>query len=135
MSNGSRLGHVPFVILGPPNDCSMITLRPGKRPQRPKGEELKGAPGIPFGPKVTLTAFARTSTPFRMLARPSFENLISLCAPRTNEGLAFAAARRRALEEVLERCIVAVKEMVEVQTGGKEKNCESSRRMARDDIM
>lgn len=34
----------------------------------------------PFGPSVTLTAFARISTPLRILALPSFENLISLCA-------------------------------------------------------
>jgi len=45
-----------------------------------------------------------------MLARPSFENLISLCAPRVRGGWATAleAARRRDLEEVLEsRCISA----------------------------
>lgn len=65
---------------------------------------------IPLGPNVTLTASARTSTPLRMLARPSFENLMSLCAPLASVGcFALAAARRRAREEVEEtRCIVVV---------------------------
>lgn len=65
---------------------------------------------VPLGPKVTLTASARTSTPFRMLARPSFENLMSLCAPRASTGcFALTAARRRARDEVAEtRCIVVV---------------------------
>ena len=42
-----------------------------------------------------------------MLALPSFENLISLCAPRVSAGFAaLAAARRRDLEEVVDRrCI------------------------------
>ena len=62
---------------------------------------------------MTLTALARTSTPLRILALPSFENLISLCAPRVNEGVytllvAFAAARRRDLDDAVDRrCIVS----------------------------
>jgi hypothetical protein len=42
-----------------------------------------------------------------MLALPSFENLISLCAPRVSAGFAaLAAARRRDLDEVVDRrCI------------------------------
>ena len=61
---------------------------------------------------MTLTALARISTPLRILALPSFENLISLCAPRINEGVdtlltALAAARRRDLDDVVDRqCIV-----------------------------
>jgi hypothetical protein len=61
---------------------------------------------------VTLTALARISTPLRILALPSFENLISLCAPRVNKGVetlltALAAARRRDLDDVVDRrCIV-----------------------------
>ena len=54
---------------------------------------------IPFGPKVTDTAFARTSTPARIDALPSLENLISLWAPRANTGFADLAARRAADEE------------------------------------
>src|SRR5712671_6003580 len=57
----------------------------------------------PFGPSVTLTAFASTSTPLRMPARASLENLISLCAPRARtERAAFAEARRSAREELEE---------------------------------
>lgn len=63
----------------------------------------------PFGPRVTLTAFASTSTPLRMLALPSFENLISLWAPRASEG---TALRRDLAEEVDRRCIAA-KSLVE----------------------
>ena len=42
----------------------------------------------PLGQRVILTAFPRTSTPFRMLALPSFENLISfkLCVPPLEAG-------------------------------------------------
>lgn len=62
----------------------------------------------PLGPRVTLTAFARTSTPVRMLARPSLENLISLWAPRLSTGFAAFAAERRTAEEDAEdrRCMV-----------------------------
>jgi hypothetical protein len=69
---------------------------------------------VPFGPSVTLTASARMSTPLRMAARPSFENLISLCAPRVSAGVeraAFAAARRSAREDVFEmECIMGGRE-------------------------
>jgi hypothetical protein len=76
----------------------------------------------PLGPRVTLTALARTSTPFKILARPSLENLISLWAPRVNEGLAFAAARRRAFEEVFENgCIVVVNGVDELSFERKKK--------------
>ena len=64
---------------------------------------------LPLGPRVTLTALARTSTPFRMLARPSLENLISLCAPRAKivGRTAFAAALRAARDDEDEiACIV-----------------------------
>lgn len=64
---------------------------------------------IPFGPRVTLTALARTSTPLRMLALPSFENLISLCAPRASTGF---AARRRDLEEVVDRRCIGEKQKI-----------------------
>ena len=57
---------------------------------------------------MTLTAFARMSTPFKMLARPSLENLISLCAPRLSTGFAALAAVRRTAEvEALERRCMA----------------------------
>ena len=62
----------------------------------------------PLGPRVTLTALARTSTPFKMLARPSLENLISLWAPRLSTGFAaFAAVRRTAEEDALDRRCIA----------------------------
>ena len=82
-----------------------------------------GKNGIPLGPRVTLTALARTSTPLRMLALPSFENLISLCAPLVREGcLALAAARRRDREEVVDRrCIVLRKREVEEKEKEKKK--------------
>jgi len=87
----------------------MMTLRPKNARNRVKiyNAGAKFLPSSPFGPSVTLTAFARTSTPLRMLALPSFENLISLCAPRESAGFAaLAAARRRDLEEVVDRrCI------------------------------
>jgi hypothetical protein len=53
-----------------------------------------------FWAKGDAGSLARTSTstPFKILARPLLENLISLWAPRVNEGLAFAAARQRAFE-------------------------------------
>ena len=50
-----------LVMRGAPNDLSITTLRP-------------------FGPKVTFTASARMSTPFRMRSRASRENLTSLAA-------------------------------------------------------
>src|ERR1700753_1052944 len=50
-----------LVIRGAPNDFSMTTLRP-------------------FGPSVTLTAFASISTPRNILSRASVENLTSLAA-------------------------------------------------------
>ena len=59
----------------------------------------------PLGPRVTLTAFARMSTPFKMLARPSLENLISLWAPRASTGFAEAARRAAATERDLTWCI------------------------------
>lgn len=61
----------------------------------------------PLGPRVTLTALARMSTPFKMLARPSLENLISLWAPRLSTGFAAFAAERRTAEEDAEerRCM------------------------------
>ena len=52
-----------------------------------------------MGPRVTETALARTSTPLRMEALPSLENLISLCAPRFKTGFAAFAALRRTAEE------------------------------------
>ena len=58
-----------------------------------------GAKRAPLGPSVTETAFARTSTPVRMAARPSLENLMSLCAPRFRTGFAALAAERRTAEE------------------------------------
>jgi hypothetical protein len=57
----------------------------------------------PFGPRVTLTAFARMSTPRSIACRPSWENLISLCAPRAVsclEGCCAARARRIADDAV-----------------------------------
>jgi hypothetical protein len=45
---------------------------------RENNHTRQGNENRPFGPSVTLTAFASTSTPLRMLARPSLENLISL---------------------------------------------------------
>jgi len=84
----------------------MMTLRPArtwsvKTVQRRKLDS-------PLGPRVTLTALARTSTPFSMLARPSLENLISLWAPRARIGrAAFAAALRAARDDEDEiACIV-----------------------------
>src|SRR5947208_5566284 len=50
-----------LVMRGAPNDLSSTTLRP-------------------FGPRVTLTAFARMSTPRSMRSRASTENLTSLAA-------------------------------------------------------
>src|SRR4051794_22740592 len=50
-----------FVIRGAPNDFSMTTLRP-------------------FGPRVTLTAFASVSTPRSIFSRASDENVTSLAA-------------------------------------------------------
>jgi hypothetical protein len=62
-----------------------------------KGETL------PSGSRVTPTALAR---PLRILALPSFENLMSLCVPRVNEGaetlLAALVAQRRDLEDVVD---------------------------------
>ena len=57
-----------------------------------------------------------------MLALPSFENLISLCAPRASVGFAaLAAARRRDLEEVVDRrCIF----WEEVKRSGSERRWE-----------
>ena len=57
----------------------------------------------PLGPRVTLTALARTSTPFRIPALPSLENLISLCAPRVSKGWAVLAAGRIERADVVER--------------------------------
>jgi hypothetical protein len=59
-----------------------------------------------------LTALARTSTPLRMLALPSLENLISLWAPRASTGFAaLTAARRRDLDDAVDRrCILEVEE-------------------------
>src|SRR5689334_19092157 len=54
-----------FVIRGAPNDFSMTTLRP-------------------FGPRVTLTALARMSTPRSIFSRASWENLTSLAAMLSN---------------------------------------------------
>ncbi|KAH3659095.1 hypothetical protein OGATHE_006355 [Ogataea polymorpha] len=48
-----------LVIFGAPNGCSIRTLRP-------------------LGPKVTATASARVSTPFKRAALPSTPNLSSL---------------------------------------------------------
>ena len=97
------------MIFGPPKDCSMMTLRPKNARNRVRIYHFRAKMFLnsPLGPSVTLTAFARTSTPLRMLALPSFENLISLCAPRVSAGLAaLAAARRRDLDEVVDRrCI------------------------------
>lgn len=57
-----RRGSVPIdryrvceLTLGPPNACSMMTLRP-------------------FGPRVTETALARTSTPANNAVRPWLPN-------------------------------------------------------------
>src|SRR5215208_6532092 len=50
-----------LVMRGAPNDFSMTTLRP-------------------FGPSVTFTALARTSTPRSILSRASCENLTSFAA-------------------------------------------------------
>src|SRR5438045_8873935 len=50
-----------LVMRGAPNDLSSTTLRP-------------------FGPRVTLTAFARMPTPRSMRSRASTENLTSLAA-------------------------------------------------------
>src|SRR5213078_4864340 len=50
-----------LVMRGAPNDLSSTTLRP-------------------FGPRVTLTALARMSTPRSMRSRASTENLTSLAA-------------------------------------------------------
>ena len=72
--------YTPFVILGAPNGCSMITFRPVDI-QLPTVASTE-VQHIPLGPSVTLTAFASTSTPANMLARPSLENLTSLCAYR-----------------------------------------------------
>ena len=56
---------------------------------------------------MTLTALARMSTPFKMLARPSLENLISLWAPRLSTGFAAFAAEWRTAEDDAEerRCM------------------------------
>lgn len=69
-----------------------------------------GGYDLPLGPRVTLTALARTSTPFNILARPSLENLISLWAPRARIGrAAFVAALRAARDDEDEiACIVLV---------------------------
>jgi hypothetical protein len=98
--------HLPFVILGPPNACSMITLRPVSHVRKyEKVEKTKSY--APLGPSVTLTAFARMSTPARIDVRPSFENLISLWAPRARTSFAERAARRTAEDERLPtRCMV-----------------------------
>ncbi|KAH3687420.1 hypothetical protein WICPIJ_001597 [Wickerhamomyces pijperi] len=48
-----------LVIFGEPKSCSIKTLRP-------------------FGPKVTETASAKVSTPFKRAARPSTPNFNSL---------------------------------------------------------
>ena len=54
-----RRSRRPWVVRGAPNDLSSTTLRP-------------------LGPRVTLTALARTSTPRSMRSRASPENLTSL---------------------------------------------------------
>lgn len=77
---------------------------------------------IPFGPSVTLTAFASTSTPANMLARPSLENLTSLCAYRRETRVADErpTTRRATLVEDWERwCIVGGGKGF-VQVGGKQ---------------
>ena len=90
----------------------MMTLRPKQRTLSYIFQTTPQKDTLPLGPRVTLTALARISTPLRILALPSFENLISLCAPRINEGVetlltALAAARRRDLDDVVDRrCIV-----------------------------
>ena len=90
----------------------MMTLRPKQTDFKRYYQTRNAKTLLPLGPRVTLTALARISTPLRILALPSFENLISLCAPRTNEGVdtlltALAAARRRDLDDVVDRrCIV-----------------------------
>lgn len=80
----------------------------------------------PLGPSVTLTALARTSTPLSILARPSLENLISLCAPRASTGrAAFAAALRAARDDEDEMaCMVVFLE----ERGDEEKNGKRGRR-------
>src|SRR5580698_6950989 len=57
-----------LVMRGAPNDLSSTTLRP-------------------FGPKVTLTALARMSTPRSMRSRASTENLTSLAAIVASPGV------------------------------------------------
>ena len=99
----------PLVILGLPKDCSMMTLRPARTWSVTTVQKWgRGGCDLPLGPRVTLTALARTSTPFSMLARPSLENLISLWAPRAKIGrAAFTAALRAARDDEDEiACIV-----------------------------
>lgn len=74
-----------------PEKKSSAFARPPTLPPRANGKVH-----IPLGPNVTLTAFASVSTPVKIAALPSFENLISLCAPLVNLGDDRAAARRAA---------------------------------------
>src|SRR5271169_5887372 len=62
LSSSSLATVTPSLVMrGAPNDLSSTTLRP-------------------LGPSVTLTAFARMSTPRSILSRASTENLTSLAA-------------------------------------------------------
>ena len=105
-TNHSNRRYAPLVILGPPYGCSMMTFRPiGSQTSK----ATHGTYKTPFGPNVTLTAFASTSTPANILARPSLENLTSLCAYRRATRVAeeLPTTRRAALLEDWERwCIL-----------------------------
>ena len=65
-SISAKLQSSTLLTLGPPNACSIITLRP-------------------LGPRVTETAFARVSTPASRAVRPAFPNKISCERARCTE--------------------------------------------------
>lgn len=98
------------MIFGAPKDCSMMTFRPmliGEQAEhfQPIGS-VKSA--LPFGPSVTETASASTSTPASMATRPSLENLISLCAPRARTALATFGPDLRTAEDERAGIIVEI---------------------------
>ena len=65
----------------------------------------------PLGPRVTATAFARTSTPLSNDARPSTPNLSSLCPAYPRRAtIALMRVERGIDRVVMARYILSVKE-------------------------